>query len=379
MSRILAPRALVIVWLVGLTWPTPVIAHDFTFTETTLTLGADGTFQVDLICDLDALALGVSPTVDNAELARVLREMPPDEFARQVGRLRDLFQRRVRVRFDDEPAPFEVSFPEHGTPAADEAEAPSVLGVIARMTGVIPAGAASVSFFASRAFPIVHLTIHDERRSLTVREVLEYGDPSQPFPLVLTAAPRARSRAAAALQYLRLGFRHIVPDGLDHTLFVLGLFLFSARLGPLLWQVTAFTVAHAVTLALAVYGVVALSPRIVEPLIALSIAYVAFENLVTERLTPWRPAVVFAFGLLHGLGFAGVLRELGLPPQERLAALVAFNAGIELGQLAVIALALAAVGWCRERRWYRPRVAMPLSFLIGSAGLVWAIQRAFLM
>ena len=116
----------------------------------------------------------------------------------------------------------------------------------------------------------------------------------------------------------------------------------------LLWQVTAFTVAHAVTLALGTLGLITLPQDIVEPLIALSIAWVAIENILTSRLHPWRPAVVFGFGLLHGLGFAGVLSDLGLPDDERLLSLLTFNLGIEIGQLSVIALALVTAnnfGW----------------------------------
>ena len=111
---------------------------------------------------------------------------------------------------------------------------------------------------------------------------------------------------------------------------------------------TAFTVAHSITLGLSIYGVVALPPRVVEPLIALSIAYVAIENLITRELHAWRIGVVFLFGLLHGLGFAGVLRELGLPRGEFLTALLSFNVGVELGQLSVIAAAALVTRAVRE-------------------------------
>jgi hypothetical protein len=116
---------------------------------------------------------------------------------------------------------------------------------------------------------------------------------------------------------------------------------------------------------------------VVEPLIALSIAWIAFENVVTDELHWWRPAVVFCFGLLHGLGFAGVLAELGLPRGEYLTALLSFNVGVELGQLSVIALAFLALGAIRKRSWYRSRVTVPLSLLIGVVGLYWAVQRTF--
>jgi len=158
-------------------------------------------------------------------------------------------------------------------------------------------------------------------------------------------------------------------------LFVLGLVLLSARLGPLLAQVTSFTLAHTLTLALSSYGVVRLSPRVVEPLIALSIVYVAVENVVSPRLRASRLVLVFAFGLLHGLGFAGVLGGLGLPEGRRLSALLGFNLGVELGQLAVIAVAMTVLfTWTRlggERR----ALARTLSLVIAAVGLFWTIQR----
>ncbi len=135
--------------------------------------------------------------------------------------------------------------------------------------------------------------------------------------------------------------------------------------------------AHTLTLGLSTYGVVSLSPAIVEPLIALSIAWIALENVVTDQLQPWRPAVVFGFGLLHGLGFADVLAELGLPRGEYLTALLSFNAGVELGQLAVLVGAFLLIGWFRDRPWYRARVTVPLSLAIGLVGLYWAITRLF--
>lgn len=138
---------------------------------------------------------------------------------------------------------------------------------------------------------------------------------------------------------------------------------------------TAFTVAHSLTLGLAVAGVVSVSPRVVEPLIAASIAVVGVENIITHRLTPWRQAVVFAFGLMHGLGFAGVLQELGLPSGQFVTALVAFNIGVEAGQLAVVFAALATLGLFRHKQWYRAAIAVPVSAVVGGIGLFWAIER----
>ncbi len=352
----------------------PALAHPLAFTEVTLTLREGGAFEANLIYDLDALALGVPVDTNDAELVEALEGLPPEEFATRVAGLRRLFERRIRIRFDGQPAPFEVSFPDYGTPRATDAEIPTVLGLTARLTGRVPEGAATVGFFASRAFGEVHLTIADAGRAVEVRSLLEPGARSDPLDLTGPVEPPGRLEVAA--RYTRLGFVHIVPEGMDHILFVLGLFLLSARLRPLVWQVTAFTVAHAATLTLAALGVVSLAPGLVEPLIALSIAYVAIENVLTDRLTRWRPGVVFGFGLLHGLGFAGVLGELGLPERERLLALVTFNAGIELGQLAVIAAAAGSFGWFRSKPWYRRRLAVPVSAVIGLVGVTWAIERA---
>jgi hypothetical protein len=124
------------------------------------------------------------------------------------------------------------------------------------------------------------------------------------------------------------------------------------------------------------YGVVAVSPRIVEPLIALSIAYVAIENIFVSELKAWRVALVFAFGLLHGMGFAGALKELGLPRAEFVTALLTFNVGVEAGQLAVIGAAFMLVGWhCANRAWYRSRIVVPVSMLIAFTAVCWTIQR----
>ena len=206
-----------------------------------------------------------------------------------------------------------------------------------RLSGDIPAGAKTFTWSNAGAPGAYMLTIRAEGDENAVRHWLEGSAASPPFLLKSEIVPMTRREVVRT--YLELGFTHILPKGTDHILFVLGIFLLSIRLKPVLLQVTAFTVAHTISLALTIYGVVSLSPRIVEPLIALSIVYVAVENIVHPSLSPWRVALVFAFGLLHGMGFAGVLSRLGLPRSEFLTALLCFNVGVELGQLAVIGAA----------------------------------------
>ena len=144
-------------------------------------------------------------------------------------------------------------------------------------------------------------------------------------------------------------------------------------------QVTSITLAHTVTLALAALGYVTIPASVVEPLIAASIVYVGIENLFARKLLPWRPFVVFCFGLLHGLGFASVLGEIGLNPARFVTGLVGFNIGVELGQLAVIAAAFLAVGWwAGNKPWYRSRIAVPASVVIALVGAYWFVERTLL-
>lgn len=187
------------------------------------------------------------------------------------------------------------------------------------------------------------------------------------------------SAGGAAWRYLELGFLHILPLGLDHIFFVLSLFLLSPKLSTVVWQATAFTVAHSITLGLAIYGFIEPLPAVIEPIIALSIFFVAIENILIKELKPGRIAVIFAFGLIHGMGFASALTEVGLPPKDYLISLVSFNVGVELGQLAVILIAWMLVGkWFSDKTWYRSRIVNPASAFIAFVALFWTIERTFL-
>lgn len=202
---------------------------------------------------------------------------------------------------------------------------------------------------------------------------------SQPlWAHVIVGELEKMSKTDAALLYLQLGYQHIIPLGFDHILFVLSLFLLSPKLKPVLWQATAFTVAHSVTLGLAMYHIINPPARIVEALIAISIMYVALENIFSPKLKASRVGVVFLFGLVHGLGFAGALGQLGLPQNSYLLSLVMFNAGVELGQLTIILLAFFLVGkWFGKKPYYRKFIVIPLSILIAIIAAFWTAQRLF--
>ncbi len=184
-----------------------------------------------------------------------------------------------------------------------------------------------------------------------------------------------RAAPQSPADWIRVGFEHILPAGPDHILFVLGLFLLVPKWKPLLGQTLVFTLAHSLTLAAATLGWVHLPGKPVEILIAASIAWVGIENLCTKELGKGRLLLVGIFGLVHGLGFAGVLAEI-LPedrPDKLAGALLGFNAGVELGQIAVLAIAFACFAWWGSRFVWVKRAG---SVLVALAGLVLVIERA---
>ena len=178
--------------------------------------------------------------------------------------------------------------------------------------------------------------------------------------------------------YIKLGFQHIIPLGIDHILFVLSLFLLNPKLKPVLLQATAFTVAHTVTLGLSMYQIINPPSAIVEPIIAISIMYVAMENIISPNLKPSRIGIVFLFGLIHGMGFASVLSNLGLPQKSFLTSLLMFNVGVELGQITIIVLAYFLLAKFFGDKWYyRKYIVIPLSAIIFVIATYWTIERIF--
>lgn len=176
--------------------------------------------------------------------------------------------------------------------------------------------------------------------------------------------------------YLKLGFLHILPWGLDHILFIICLCLLNSNLRTIIWQATAFTAAHSITLALSVQNIITLPAEVVEPIIAMSIFFLAVENLLITTLKPWRIIVVFMFGLMHGLGFASVLNEIGLPRNKFITAIVGFNLGVELGQLVIIALMFSLLLYpLGKKPWHRKFIVYPLSILIAIIAAYWTMDR----
>jgi hypothetical protein len=344
----------------------PALAHDLERTLVSLSFRDDGSFVLDVANDPNWLLL----RLESFAGGQVPAGLTPEARDARLRELLPVFIDRIVLFVDGHEV----------RPASSEyippASAPQPSGAPAlatyRLRGAMPRDARTLRWLYGLVIDPYPLTVsRADGRSIT-----EWIDGSNwSGTLDLSGQFRQPTTLEVMRDYLALGYTHILPKGLDHILFVLGLFLLSVRLRPILMQVTAFTVAHSLTLGLTMYGIVSLSPRIVEPLIALSIAYVAIENLVSHQLRPWRLALVFMFGLLHGMGFAGVLAGLGLPRGSFLTALLSFNLGVEGGQLTVIALAALAVAWYRHRPWYHQRVVMPASMLIAAVGIYWTIIR----
>jgi hydrogenase/urease accessory protein HupE len=342
---------------------TRVLGHEIGKTQVSASIRGDQ-YTFEITVDPDALLTKLEVFSGSP-----LTSMPSrGERDQRIETLARTFLERTIVQFDgrlDQPGFAYLP----ASALGDAAQSPSVV----RLTGRVPPGARDLTFTYGLALGAYALNVRIGESGMQTFW-LEGAQPSAPISLVAPPAPPTAGETAR--QYFSLGFTHIVPKGLDHILFVLGIFLLSARWRSILLQVSTFTIAHSITLGLTMYGIVSLPARVVEPMIALSIAYVAIENLVTSDLKPWRLALVFSFGLLHGMGFAGVLRELGLPRSQFLTALLTFNAGVEAGQLAVIAIAFSAVAYWRHNRvTYRRFVVQPASLAIAVVGLYWTVQR----
>jgi hydrogenase/urease accessory protein HupE len=224
---------------------------------------------------------------------------------------------------------------------------------LAHVTMGTPAGPVVIDEVASAAHDIVALAL----------------------PPAAGASPVPARAVERANGLLLMGIEHILT-GYDHLVFLFGLVLVAGRVRSFIAAVTAFTAAHSITLALAALDVCAPPPRVVEALIALSIVYVGVENLIVASADRrWR--ITFPFGLVHGFGFAGALRAIDLPRAQIPRALVQFNLGVEMGQLAVLCVALPVVFALRRRGALGPRVGRALSGAVVVVGGLWFIERVW--
>jgi len=339
----------------------PAAAHELGANRVEITVQEDGRYDVAIVMSPEALLARLELLRGDAA------DVKPGAADDRLARLGDILLAHLHVRADDIETTPELVPGVHRLPAAG-GTGPDEWAV--RLRGRLPAAAERITWQCDFIYGSYALVVRAPDVSVQWTYASERSAPTS------LAALRRSSPFAIAGRFVRQGFRHILPLGPDHVLFVLGVFLLSPRLRTVLVQLSAFTVAHSITFGLSMYGVVALPPAIVEPAIALSIAYVAVENLTTSQLRRHRVALVFAFGLLHGLGFAGALSALALPRSQFLLALVGFNVGVEAGQISVVVLALAASApWHRSPNNYRRFVLVPASLAIAAVGIVWTIAR----
>ncbi len=353
----------------------PSIAHTVRPAVATIVVDSSGEIDIRIRANVEAMLAAIgsehTDTNDSPNAGRYieLRAMRPKLLAQQFSAFAPTLLNPPILKADGEALIFSYEGLEVPPVGDQELARDSIILLKAN----VASGADEIIWVWPERYgsSVVRFSYHNAEEGQS--QWLQTGETSVPFKLAVALVPQ--SRLDIALNYLAIGFEHIVPEGLDHILFVTGIFLLSIHFKPLLLQVTAFTVAHTITLGLGIYGLISAPASIVEPLIALSIAYVGIENCLSEKLKPWRVILVFLFGLLHGMGFAGVLGEIGLPRSEFLTALITFNIGVEFGQLAVIAACFLLFGWCRSRYWYRRVIVIPISLLISITGLYWTWER----
>ena len=350
-----------------------------------ISVKTDGTFQIELRASIEALLTGINSryknTKDapNAQAYDDLRVLPPEQLRQAFRSFENDFLQEVKIAFDNEPQKFHiraVDIPEPGY-----VKVPRISLII--VEGEVPTTARSLTWyypaqFGDNAVRVRQVDEVNEKWHWSSWQWLKNDEVSKPFSLTEVFTQQTFFQIVST--YLVSGFEHILPKGLDHILFILGIFLLSTRIKPLLWQVTMFTIAHTITLGLSMNDVINLPANIVEPLIALSIAYIGIENIVTPKLHKSRLLVVFIFGLLHGMGFASVLSDFGMPENDFATALISFNIGVEIAQVAIILLAYFFIAHLvrnqlANEQQYRKIIVVPGSLLIALTGLYWTYDR----
>ena len=352
------------------------VAHEIQPAVVEIEVASNGALKIKARLNLEAFLADIgadhadTDDAPTAALYDALRQMEPEALARRATAATGVLTGAITLRIDDMAVPLEIAnvdIPAVGDPSTARQSSIS-------LKSVAPAGAEALVWEASGRFGVTALRV---RRGGEDRPyygaLIDANASSNPVSLDIAAE---QTLTDIVVRYVVSGFDHIVPKGLDHILFVIGIFLLSPRLRPLLIQISSFTIAHSITLALGALGILSVPGAIVEPLIAASIVFIALENLMTNRLHTWRPIIIFAFGLLHGLGFASVLGEFGMPTGDFIAALLAFNVGVELGQLAVIAVCYLTVGFFfGSKPWYRRFIVAPASIAIAAIAIFWVLDR----
>jgi hydrogenase/urease accessory protein HupE len=300
---------------------------------------------------------------------------PPEELARIRRETENTLRKLLRFTFAGKDVGWRVEFPDF---EKEPFELPEEAGDVALIStrlllDQVPGGGElRVHWAGEQETELIVLIEESADQEGQIMSTLPGGN-----LLLLNVAAAGQPtpvKQAESTGWLSLGYRHVIPKGLDHLLFILGLFLLAPRWKPLMGQSLLFTLAHSVTLSLAVLGVVTLPTKFVEVMIAVSIAWIGVENLITRKLGKQRLILVFCFGLLHGLGFASVLAEKlqGVSSGRLALPLIGFNIGVELAQITVL-IAAFLVLWPLKK--WSLQVQMVGSAFVALAGIGWVIER----
>jgi hypothetical protein len=355
----------------------PAIAHNPDTSYARVAITAE---RIDLRLTYDLFTLQKITEVDADRDQRVTR----DELQRAASAIERFLRAHVHLELDGQPASLGEGAPPEWPrdagevlAAADWHSAAALIAFPFRLPLTHPASEIAVTFDLFETFGQRHTVLGAfEHQGRTEEVTFTQPEPDYLYDITYTDAETAPANPplmANLRRWVQLGIEHIFL-GYDHICFLLALIVVS-RFRELVKIVTSFTVAHSITLILAALGVARLPSRLVECAIALTIVYVAAENLWRKNFAH-RWVLTFAFGLVHGFGFAGVLAELGLPTVGRVRCLLAFNLGVEIGQLAIVALAFPFVMLLGKWR-HGPRVIAALSVAVGLFGLGWFVERAF--
>jgi len=342
---------------------------------------ADGHYRVELRASIEAMITGINSKYKNTKDAPNaqdyddLRVLQPAQLHQKFILFAPELTKEIQLKFDQQQADLNLSDVQIPEPGYTKVPRTSLIV----FEGKLPRQTKQLSWyyperFSDNAVRVRQIDEANEKWHWSRWQWLRKDQPSKPFSL--EAIFTEPSLFEVVSEYTLAGFEHIIPKGLDHILFILGIFLLSTNLKTLAMQATMFTLAHSITLSLAMFNVISLPASIVEPLIALSIAYLGIENIFAHKLKTSRLALVFGFGLLHGLGFASVLAEFGMPESAYATALISFNIGVEIGQLIILTTAFFGITyWFKNKQHFHNYITLPGSVMIGVTGLYWTWER----
>ena len=334
--------------------------------------------SIDLTFSAEAFLAGIdlstiSDTDDSAKsgLYDEFRAMPPDILADRIKSSSAALAGTFTVMAAGRPLPLELA----AIDVADEDDLSLSRDTKLRLRSSSPKAGEAIAIQWQPAMGALLIRQMGTGGDPEYSDYLPNGGESQAFML---SDARPVPLGSVIGKYIHSGIIHIVPAGLDHILFVVGLLAYGLSARGLIFQISLFTVAHTITLAAASLGWINISGSIVEPLIALSIAWIGVENMIrtSGRVAITRSSVVFVFGLLHGLGFASVLADFGLPQSAYIVGLLSFNLGVEIGQLIIVVpifLMLRALKLTDRR--FRRGFQIPVSTIISAIGLFWFVER----